>query len=175
MAQAITACPILSTTLVPAPQLLATQLQKLTINAVINPLTVIFDCRNGALFTEARVVALVERLITEISNVVRAVVSSSLQGQQQPIDDDAGVVAELDAERLRAVVFDVGRRTAGNISSMRQDRLAGRTTEIDYINGYVVAQGVKHSVPCPLNARIVQLVKDKRQVTADEIQHVFGI
>jgi len=170
MAQAIAACPILSTTLVSPAQLLATQLQKLAINAVINPLTVIFDCRNGELFTETRIVALAARLIVEISDVVRAVAICA-QGPSVGAD----VVARLDRERLRAAVFDVGRRTADNISSMRQDRLAGRTTEIDYINGYVVARGVKYGVPCPLNARIVQLVKDMRQVPVGQIQDVFGI
>lgn len=169
MAQLIAACPTLATTLVSPVQLLAAQWQKLAVNAVINPLTVLLDCRNGELFAKMEVLALVEPLIMEIAHVMQAV----LRAQGPSVG--AQVAPRLDAERLRAAVLEVGHRTADNVSSMRQDRLAGRETEIDAINGYLVSQGVKYDVPCPLNARIVQLVKDKRHVKAGQIQDMFGV
>ncbi|KAH9879855.1 hypothetical protein J1614_001879 [Plenodomus biglobosus] len=168
-AQDIASCPELSTSMVTAQELLYTQLQKLTINAVINPLTVIFDCKNGELFTDPTICALIEQQIVEISAVIYKIISS----HTQPVDTD--IITKFNPEHLRAVVFDVGRRTASNISSMRQDRLAGRTTEIDYINGYIVAQARKHGIPSPLNTRIVQLVKDEKYVSSGQIQEVFAI
>lgn len=168
-AQDIASCPELSTSLVTTQELLYTQLQKLTINAVINPLTVIFDCKNGELFTEPTLCALIEQQIVEISAVIYKIISS----HTQPVATD--IIANFDPEHLRAVVFDVGRRTASNISSMRQDRLAGRTTEIDYINGYIVAQARKHGIPSPLNTRIVQLVKDEKHISSGQVPEVFAI
>jgi 2-dehydropantoate 2-reductase len=43
-------------------------------------------------------------------------------------------------------------------SSMMYDRLAGKPTEHHYLNGIVVRKGGEHSIPTPLNAKIVQLL-----------------
>ena len=50
------------------------------------------------------------------------------------------------------------KKTAKNTSSMLQDVRAGRDTEIDYINGYVVSVGRRYGVPTPANAAIVETV-----------------
>jgi 2-dehydropantoate 2-reductase len=44
-------------------------------------------------------------------------------------------------------------------SSMWEDLEAGRTTEIDWINGEVVRLGAEHGVPTPVNARLVELIR----------------
>ena len=41
---------------------------------------------------------------------------------------------------------------------MLQDIEAGRRTEIEVINGAVVAAGARHGVPTPLNAAMVWMV-----------------
>ena len=45
-------------------------------------------------------------------------------------------------------------------SSMGQDVTKGRPTEIDYMNGYVVAQGRERSVPTPVSAATVEIVRE---------------
>ena len=42
---------------------------------------------------------------------------------------------------------------------MLQDLTRGRTTEIDFINGAVVARGRIHDVATPYNSCIVDLIK----------------
>ncbi|MDB5216691.1 MAG: 2-dehydropantoate 2-reductase, partial [Myxococcaceae bacterium] len=42
--------------------------------------------------------------------------------------------------------------------SMLQDFERGRTTEVDFINGYVVSLGQKLGIATPLNAAIVEMV-----------------
>lgn len=165
-------CPILSTFFVSEQELLHAQLQKLVINAVINPLTVIFDCFNGELFHSARICTLIDGIIAEVSAVITAILSTTSQGQQ-PIDSP--LLARFDPESLRKTVHVVGAKTAKNISSMRQDILAGRRTEIDYINGWVIKTGAEAGVECPVNARIVKLVKEGRGISEDEIDEVFQI
>ncbi len=44
-------------------------------------------------------------------------------------------------------------------SSMWEDLQNGRQPEIDYLNGAIVAEGVRHHVPTPANAVITELVK----------------
>ncbi|MBM4439677.1 MAG: 2-dehydropantoate 2-reductase [Candidatus Rokubacteria bacterium] len=45
-------------------------------------------------------------------------------------------------------------------ASMAQDVIKGRPTEIEYMNGYVVAQGRETKVPTPVSAAIVETVRE---------------
>jgi 2-dehydropantoate 2-reductase len=45
-------------------------------------------------------------------------------------------------------------------ASMGQDVTKGRPTEIDYMNGYVVAQGRERGVPTPVSAATVEAVRE---------------
>jgi 2-dehydropantoate 2-reductase len=61
---------------------------------------------------------------------------------------------------LAEVEADISRDAksrAGGRPSMLQDVMRGRRTEIDYLNGYVVAQGRRLGVPTPFNEKIVEL------------------
>jgi 2-dehydropantoate 2-reductase len=65
-------------------------------------------------------------------------------------------------------------------SSMYEDFALGRPTEIDYLNGEIVALAQKHNIPSPVNEKIMQLVKriEKSQQgspnisSIDLLQHV---
>jgi 2-dehydropantoate 2-reductase len=56
-------------------------------------------------------------------------------------------------------VEGVAKATAGNISSMLQDVLKKRRTEIDFINGAIVRQGKALNIPTPVNETLTNLVK----------------
>jgi 2-dehydropantoate 2-reductase len=45
-------------------------------------------------------------------------------------------------------------------ASMAQDVIKGRITEIDHMNGHVVAQGRERGVPTPVSAAVVQVVHE---------------
>jgi 2-dehydropantoate 2-reductase len=85
------------------------------------------------------------------------------------------VLDEFSPRSLDTIVSDVGAKTAKNISSMRQDVLAGRETEIDYINGYVRTQGTAFGIDCPLHSKLVDIVKEKKAVMDSQITEIFGI
>jgi 2-dehydropantoate 2-reductase len=51
-------------------------------------------------------------------------------------------------------------------SSMLDDLDRGRTTEVDFLNGEIVALGAKHGVPTPANRAIVGLVKQAEAAKA---------
>ena len=42
---------------------------------------------------------------------------------------------------------------------MRQDLLKGKPTEIDHMNGAVVALGRRFGIDCPVNAALVAIIK----------------
>jgi 2-dehydropantoate 2-reductase len=110
-------------------------------NAAINPLTALWRVANGEVMRgdERRRVA--QNLAEEAFNVALA------SGVKPPIGDPA------------AYVESVCRATAANRSSMLQDVERGRPTEIDSINGVIVAQGLGLGVPTPLNQAVWLLVR----------------
>jgi 2-dehydropantoate 2-reductase len=46
-----------------------------------------------------------------------------------------------------------------NFSSMYQDIIKGKKTEIDFLNGRIVDLGKKHRVPTPFNETLVSFIK----------------
>ena len=62
-------------------------------------------------------------------------------------------------EDLRETIEAVARKTAANTSSMRADVKAGRTTEIDFINGYLARLGHQHGIPVQVNQMLAEQVQ----------------
>jgi 2-dehydropantoate 2-reductase len=114
---------------------------KLAVNSVVNPLTALHGCPNGALATRPDLAAQVAPLCEEVALIC-----------------GAGGFAEV-AEALPATVADVIAATADNRSSMLQDREAGRPTEIDYINGYLLQVADRHGIAAPRNRELVEEIR----------------
>jgi 2-dehydropantoate 2-reductase len=149
-------------------ELLAAQLKKLAVNAVINPLTVIFDCLNGELFKSDAKDRLIRALIEEISAVFVALLRSENESTDARLE-------EFSSEELYIVVRDIGAKTALNISSMRQDYIHRRATEINYINGYILRRGKALGISCPINAKLVDLVLKRTVILEADIRTTFSI
>jgi 2-dehydropantoate 2-reductase len=115
--------------------------RKLLINCAINPLTAIHRCRNGELLDKNEWRGRAERVCAELAAVSRA------RGQ-----------ADL-AETIRDQAFAVMRATASNQSSMLRDVLQGRSTEIDYITGYLCREAERLDIACPANQQLLQQVR----------------
>lgn len=113
---------------------------KLAINCIINPISAIDNVDNGQLLN-ANYSAVIDNLLTEIITVA----------------DYEGFHFELN--ELKAQVLSVAAKTAKNCSSMRSDILLQRTTEIDYINGYLVDLANKIGLVVPENEKLVQQIK----------------
>ncbi len=164
LVEAILRSPILDARAVSADELIRLQLEKLAVNAMINPLTVIFNRRNGELFTNSNILTFMRLLLQEASDVIRAL---------PELRNDPTVQRRFSTVRLESIVLDVAQKTAKNTSSMLQDVKAGRQTEIDYINGYLVSRGTQIGINCRHNQKLVQFVKETRIVREDEIEKLF--
>lgn len=114
---------------------------KAVVNAAINPLTALWRVPNGALLVSPDRRALLAALAQEAAAVARA------RGVVLPFDDP---VARVEA---------VCRATAANRSSMLQDVDRGRPTEVDSINGIIVAEGRRWGIPTPVNEVVWRLVR----------------
>jgi 2-dehydropantoate 2-reductase len=112
--------------------------RKLIFNCVINPITAIVGTEVGGI-ADPRLDPLKRLVIDECLAVAGA----------------EGVTFAIDFLSTIADVFG-GART---IASMRQDLMRGRPTEIDHMNGAVVALGHRHGIDCPVNAALTAIVK----------------
>ncbi len=119
--------------------------RKLAINAVVNPLTLLHQCKNGELLDQPEVEKQFGHLCREADRLL----------------------ARLDyrwRESIETGAREVLRITAGNWSSMVQDYRAGKPTELDYINGYLLAEAGRQGLELPNHE---QLHRRARQMLAD--------
>ena len=114
---------------------------KLIVNAAINPLTALTQLKNGEIIEHSELLDVQLRVVEEACAVARA----------------KGVAIHYlnPLEKVK----DVCKTTASNKSSMLQDILSGKKTEIDYINGAIVFEGGKHNISTPYNDILTRLVK----------------
>ncbi|WP_417880741.1 ketopantoate reductase family protein [Vibrio sp.] len=114
--------------------------QKLAINCVINPMTAIYQCKNGELL-QAQYKTEVDNLINECQQVMQA----------------AGHTPSLN--ELSTTIKQVMLATGDNFSSMHQDIHHQRTTEIEFITGFLVKQAQRYNIEVPNHQRLFQKVK----------------
>lgn len=112
--------------------------RKLALNCAINPLTVLYHCRNGGLSAHHCEVA---TLCAELAEL--------LERCGQPAA----------AQDLHSEVERVIQATAANYSSMYQDVANARRTEISYLLGYACQAAARHQLAAPhlqqLHTRLV--------------------
>ena len=80
-------------------------------------------------------------------------INNSLPAQQED-EKQKTQSDELTAASLQKYVEQVVSDTAANKSSMLQDVLTQRHTEIDYLSGYVVRRGRALGIDCPANEEL---------------------
>lgn len=114
---------------------------KLVINAGINALTALVRLHNGRLIEFEGTRRILRDAVTEAVKVAK-------RKRIKLIYDDPLAKAEAVCEA-----------TATNASSMLQDILRKKRTEIDFINGVIVRLGQEMGIPVPTNAMLADLIK----------------
>ena len=152
-----TRTPILGAVGFATTELLQYQLEKLAINAIINPLTVLFDCDNGELLCNMHITRVARLLLSEVSLVLRSL---------PELQNVSNLQKRFSMERLEVQVFATAKNTAANRSSMLQDIHQGRQTEVEYINGYIVRRGEELGIMCAMNYMVMMMVKGKHMINS---------
>ena len=157
----LTRVPVLAAVAIPPVELLQQQLEKLAVNAVINPLSVMLDAVNGSILYNYALTRTMRLLLGEISLVLTSL--PELRGLPN-------VATRFSPERLETLVVSVADSTKNNTSSMLADVRLGRQTEVKWINGYVVKRGEELGVQCVCNYMMMQLVQGKQNLIDRELQ-----
>lgn len=77
-----------------------------------------------------------------------------------PVEQWADAARRQTYEALDRMLTPTGPGRRNWRASMAQDVIKGRPTEIDHMNGHVVAQGREHGVPTPVSAAIVEVMHE---------------
>lgn len=110
---------------------------KLAINAVINPLTGLYRCRNGELVENRQYRKHLHSLADEVAQCCTQL------GWQLPFN-------------LKQRAIEVASATAANQSSTLQDMLNQRSTELAYINGFLWQQAQQHQIELPISEQLLR-------------------
>ena len=114
---------------------------KVIIYSAINPLSALLKVPNGCLTTRMESITLMKRLLDEGHRVAEA----------------CGI--DLVYTDLYELLFDACQRSSNNLSSMLQDILNERPTEIDAQNGAICRYAEEHGLAVPTHQTIVELIK----------------
>ncbi len=112
--------------------------KKLIVNCVANPLTAILQVRNNEIMVDS-----LKEIIHEIIQECIAVGKAEGIGLESNLEE----CIERKIARYR------------NYSSMCQDLMKHKKTEIDFLNGKIVELGRKHGIPTPVNYTLAGLIK----------------
>lgn len=114
---------------------------KVIVYSAINPLSSILKVPNGCLTGKMESITLMKRLLDE----------------GQAVADACGI--DLVYKDLYELLFDACQRSANNLSSMLQDILNDKKTEIDAQNGMICRYAAERGVAVPTHQAMVELVK----------------
>ncbi len=126
---------------VPVHRILGRLWCKVIVFSAINAVTSVLQIKNGQLLDNMESIILLKRLVDE----------GRIVAESQTID--------LVFPDLYQLLFDACRRTDQNLSSMLQDILAGKQTEIDAQCGALVKLSEQANIPTPTQQTMLELVQ----------------
>ncbi|MEH6344959.1 MAG: 2-dehydropantoate 2-reductase [Bermanella sp.] len=113
--------------------------KKLFINGAINPLTLLYRCKNGELIKQDYMRQHMIEICSELDLLLDRL--------------------PLKLAPAFSMAEEICMSTANNFSSMNQDGKNNRPTEIDFITGYLVNKCTELAIPCPKNLQLLEKVK----------------
>eukprot|EP01080_Neovahlkampfia_damariscottae_P006376 gene6376-10383_t len=120
---------------------------KLVVNSAINPITALFNVKNGFLTQNGELNELARLLVhTLIKEAVTVCIRKGIK---------------LPYENAYERTMEVAKKTFENESSMLTDFIKGNETEIDFINGKIIEEANKIGVSCEMNKKIINLIHQK--------------
>jgi 2-dehydropantoate 2-reductase len=117
-----------------------TKWEKMCWNCVFNPITVLIDDRVAKALDHPEMMGVIRQIVGEVAAVAAAL------KVPLPLDMPERVVKA--SQEIRDIH-----------TSMYDDWKAGRLTEIDYLNGFIVEQGRRLGIPTPVNEALTVMIK----------------
>jgi 2-dehydropantoate 2-reductase len=114
--------------------------EKMCWNCVFNPVTVLIDDKVAKALDHPEIVETIRQIVGEVAAVAAAM--------KVPLQADMAERVVKWTQEIRDIH-----------TSMYDDWKAGRPTEIQYLNGYIVDRGREFGIPTPVNQALTAMVK----------------
>lgn len=121
-----------------------TQLVKLVVNAVINPLAALLGCQNGGIAGKNG------------PHMIKSLCQEALSALPE--------LGDVSLDEMASNVMQVVLATSKNQNSMDRDLSNGQETEINYINGYLIDEAKKNSIKIPAHELLLNLIEHKLEM-----------
>lgn len=157
--RSLTRSPILNAKGFQYGDMLQLQFERLAVNAVLCPLSVMFDCAHGKLLETFAGMSLMRGLLREIVAVARSV--PELRRLEH-------FKYSFTPKKLESLIVRIASRSNNTLGPMLEDVRNGRRTDIDFVNGYIVKCGKELGIPCPINTTVIQIVKAKQEMASSK-------
>ena len=131
--------------------------EKMCWNCVFNPITVLINDRVAKALDHPEMMRVIHQIVDEITAVSAAV--------KVPLPADMPERVVKWTQEIRDIH-----------TSMYDDWKAGRRTEIDYLNGYIVQTGRELGIPTPVNEALTAMIKTitERDKTGPGVVTIHG-
>lgn len=192
----IVEAPFLEATRFSRTEMWMLQLEKLVLNAIINPLTAILRCRNGAIFADASLEDVIDQLVGETTAVLQALINHSSTAEifvgmpkvdmtrrrnRLPAEEEEylakkeGLLHRFSHSRITDFVHRTGYLVKDNTSSTLQDVRAGKSTEIRHFNGWIVetAAFLDQNLDVSGHQILIDLVESGKALEASQLKTYF--
>ncbi|HEX2056235.1 MAG TPA: 2-dehydropantoate 2-reductase [Nitrospiraceae bacterium] len=131
--------------------------EKMCWNCVFNPITVLIDDQVAKAVDHPDMVGVIRQIVGEVMAVSAAM--------KVPLPPDMADKVVKWTQEIRDIH-----------TSMYDDWKAGRPTEIDYLNGFIVRQGREFGIPTPVNEALTAMIKviTSGERTGPDVMHIDG-
>ena len=119
---------------------------KLIVNAIINPVTALNGIKNGLIVENNNLISEADRLLNELKPLLPTLLPNH------------------SIKQIQQHIISIAQQTSSNISSMQQDVLNNRETEIDFINGYLLTLAKTSSLELSHHSQIISRIKALKQI-----------
>ncbi|PYH44950.1 putative 2-dehydropantoate 2-reductase [Aspergillus saccharolyticus JOP 1030-1] len=148
----LTSTPPLVATAAAPTDLMLHQLEKVAIQSVLEPVTALMEIRNGDVLYNPGFSRIMRLLLLETCSIFAAL---------PEVRSVPGIEARFSPERLRRMVVQQAARTFDQDSRMLKAVRNRWTTEIRYLNNYIVRRGEKLGLKPVMNYLIMSLIEGK--------------
>ncbi|KAL7285461.1 hypothetical protein ACG7TL_000558 [Trametes sanguinea] len=159
---ALTSAPGLRASWEPLHDVLIAMRSKVVINSFVNPVSALLQCRNGDTLKSLYGSTVADRVCREAEHIFQLQYEKEAEEQKQQAGKGVRLrpfPRQLLAGALRSDIERVVERTKNNYSSMYLDIKLRRPTEIDFINGYLIAIAKQHRYRPLTNLSLSHLIK----------------
>lgn len=140
-------------------ELLVLKLERLAVEAVIGPLSVMFDCKNGDLLSNYMVTLLLREVLNEISTIASEL--PELKGKP-------GLSYRFHPRKIERTFVQVATMTSSEIHDMVRSVRLGKKSEVGYFTGYILKRAAELGIDCPNNTLMERMVKAKTAMRSQE-------